>query len=182
VCDEEADGDLDERAQGREGGAPRRTAERKLRRANAGGTERGREGEGVGEDPHHRSELLRLLDFEERRRSGELAAAPSSTGSNGAAVARARVLASGNKAAASMEVKESCPRTEGGDDPDMRAPRGSGGGRERETERAGLPVGPGKGVGRRVEKLGREKKRRKKEGWAGWASRGGKRRAFVFLN
>jgi len=99
VCDEEADGDLDERAQGREGGAPRRTAERKLRRANAGGTERGREGEGVGEDPHHISELLRLLDFEERRRSGELAAAPSSTGSNGATVARARVLASGNKAA-----------------------------------------------------------------------------------
>ena len=55
-------------------------------------------GKRAGEYPHHRSELLRLLDFEERRRSGELAAAPSSTGSNGAAVARARVLASGNKA------------------------------------------------------------------------------------
>ena len=214
MCDEEADGDLDERAQGREGGAPRRTAERKLRRANAGGTERGREGEGVGEDPHHRSELLRLLDFEERRRSGELAAAPSSTGSNGAAVARARVLASGNKAAASMEVKGGTggafyrlgrcpwraghaetmratrgrgglgrvlPAHEGGDDPDMRAPHGSGGGRERRS-------GPGCRLGRGREWAGAwrswagRKKRRKKEGWAGWASRGGKRRAFVFLN
>jgi len=33
--------------------------------------------------PHHSSELLRLLDFEERRRSGELVVAPSSMGSNG---------------------------------------------------------------------------------------------------
>ena len=62
---------------------------------------------------------------------------------------------------------ESCPRTREGMTPTC-GPRAAVEGEERETERAGLPVGPGKGVGRRVEKLGREKKRRKKEkGWTG---------------
>ena len=70
MCDEEADGDLDERAQGREGGAPRRTTERKLRRANAGGTERGREGEGVGEDAHHHAKLQGGSSTTRERRNG----------------------------------------------------------------------------------------------------------------